>query len=614
MSTASINSASPAIPKPEYPRPQLQRPDWINLNGTWQFEIDSGDSGIHRGLLDRDLSGEIVVPFAPETELSGVGNPDYLEAVWYRRTVAVPADWAGRRILLHFGAVDHDATAWVNGIEVGRHRGGFSSFTFDISQALAVGSSASGGDATIVVRARDPREAVQARGKQSLRFANADCHYTRTTGIWQTVWLEAVPQDYIKRLKVTPQLASGSFLVETALSGNRAGQAVKITISDEAGVVAERTVRADLDLAPASQVDLPADRIRPWSPEDPHLYDLVVELLDDRRQPVDRVTSYAGLRSVSLDGKQIKINGKPVFQRLVLDQGYWPESLMTAPSDEALIRDIELSVAAGFNGARLHQKVFEERFYYHADRLGYLVWGEFGDWGAGGYGPIEDHQQPTASFITQWLEVVDRDFNHPSLIGWCPTNETFQPITDKITVLDDVTRGMFLATKAADLTRPVLDASGYSHRVPETDVYDSHDYEQDPQKFAANHAGLAKNTPYTNTHDGREISIAYTGQPYFVSEFGGIWWNPEAAAAVSGRDRSESWGYGDRVADEEEFQARFAGLVAALLDDPNMFGYCYTQLTDVFQEENGIYRFDRSEKLDVSRVRAAQLRPAAYEK
>ncbi|QGN33908.1 glycoside hydrolase family 2 protein [Microlunatus sp. Gsoil 973] len=597
------------IPKPEYPRPQLQRPDWLNLNGTWQFEIDSGDSGIHRGLLDRELNGEITVPFAPESELSGIGNTDYLEVVWYRRTVSVPTDWTGRRVLLHFGAVDHDTTVWVNGHEVGRHRGGFSSFTFDISPTLGPDR-----EATIVVRARDPREAIQARGKQSLNFFNQDCHYTRTTGIWQTVWLEAVPQDHIKALKITPQLASGSFLVQTVLSTNRPSSTVAITISDQNGSAAEQTVRADLDLAPTTQLTVPTDRVRPWSPEDPHLYDVTVELRDADGQVVDTVASYAGLRSVSLDGKQIKINGKPVFQRLVLDQGYWPESLMTAPSDAALVRDIELSLAAGFNGARLHQKVFEERFYYHADRLGYLVWGEFGDWGVGGYGPADDHQQPTQSMITQWLEVVDRDYNHPSLVGWCPTNETFQPITDRITVLDDVTRGMFLATKAADHSRPVLDASGYSHRVFETDVYDSHDYEQDPEKFAANQAGLAEDKPYTNTHDGRAISLPYNGQPYFVSEFGGIWWNPEAAAETSGNDRSESWGYGDRVADEEEFHARFAGLTAALLDDAGMFGYCYTQLTDVFQEENGIYRFDRSEKLDVSRVRAAQLRPAVYEK
>ncbi|HEY9290881.1 MAG TPA: sugar-binding domain-containing protein [Microlunatus sp.] len=597
------------VPKPEHPRPQLQREQWLNLNGAWQFEIDNGDSGIHRGLLDRALESEIVVPFAPETELSGIGNTDYLEAVWYRRTVSIPTDWDGSRVLLHFGAVDHDATVWVDGIEVGRHRGGFSSFTVEITDQVSAGQQA-----VIVVRARDPREAVQARGKQSLRFDNADCHYTRTTGIWQTVWLEAVPQTYLKRLRVTPQLASSSFVVETALSANRPGHTVHLTLTDADGEVATQDVRADLDLAPAATLIIPSDRVRPWSPRDPHLYDLTVQLLDVDGQVVDQVASYAGLRSVSIEDKKIKINGEPIFQRLVLDQGYWPESLMTAPSDEALQRDIELSLAAGFNGARLHQKVFEERFYYHADKMGYLVWGEFGDWGVGGYGPYEDHQRPTASMITQWLEVVERDFNHPSLIGWCPLNETWQKLTDKITQLDDVTRGMFLATKVADPTRPVLDSSGYSHRVPEADVYDSHDYEQDPTKFAANQAGLAQDDPYLNEHNGNAISIPYRGQPYFVSEFGGIWWNPELAASVAGTDREESWGYGDRVKDEAEFQDRFAGLVGALLDDENMFGYCYTQLTDVFQEENGIYRFDRSEKLDVDRVRAAQIRPAAYEK
>ena len=296
----------------------------------------------------------------------------------------------------------------------------------------------------------------------------------------------------------------------------------------------------------------------------------------------------------------------------MLDQGYWADSLMTAPDDDALRRDIELSLAAGFNGARLHQKVFEERFFYHADRLGYLVWGEFGDWGASVGGHDTDHQQPTASFVTQWLEALRRDLNHTSIIGWCPLNETHQGIHDRITVLDDVTQAMFWATKLADPSRPVLDASGYSHRVAETEVWDSHDYEQDPEKFAANHAGLAEGRPYGNRHLDKDISLPYAGQPYFVSEFGGIWWNPDALDA-DGRVRTESWGYGDRVRDEEGFYARFEGLTGALLDHPGMFGYCYTQLTDVFQEENGIYRFDRADKLDVERIRKAQQRPAAYE-
>ena len=598
-----------SIPKPEHPRPHFFRPLWLNLNGSWQFEIDQGDSGLERGLLERELTSEILVPFAPESDASGVGNPDFLEAVWYRRAVEVPDSWSGQRVLLHFGAVDHDATVWVNGTEVTRHRGGFSSFDVDITDVLSPGEPA-----TLVVRARDPREPVQARGKQSTAYANAGCHYTRTTGIWQTVWLEAVPPVHLRRVRVTPNLAAGSFLVQVPLSANRAGHRVRVCLGDDDGEVVAATVAADLDLTPSVTLTVPDERVRVWSPEDPHLYSLRVELLDEQGQTLDGVDSYAGLRSVSVDGQSFKLNGQRAFQRLVLDQGYWPDTLMTAPSDEALVRDIELSQAAGFNGARLHQKVFEERFYYHADRLGYLVWGEFGDWGAGAQ-PAHptNNQQPTASFLTEWLEVLDRDQSHPSIVGWCPLNETHQLIHDRLTVLDEVTRGMWLATKLADPSRPVLDASGYSHRVLETDVYDSHDYLQDPVEFERSQSGLAEGHPFVNRNQAGEFSLPYRGQPYFVSEYGGIWWNPETAAAAAGNDRHESWGYGDRVADEDELHQRFAGLTAVLLDNPRMFGYCYTQLTDVFQEENGIYRFDRSEKLDVARIRQAQLRPAAYE-
>jgi beta-galactosidase/beta-glucuronidase len=279
---------------------------------------------------------------------------------------------------------------------------------------------------------------------------------------------------------------------------------------------------------------------------------------------------------------------------------------MTAPGDDALRGDIELSQAAGFNGARLHQKVFEERFLYHADRLGYLVWGEFGDWGI-------DRTNTKATYITQWLEVLARDYSHPSIVGWCPLNETAQAVKDAVTGLDDLTRGLFLATKAADRTRPALDTSGYAHRVRAADVYDSHDYWQDPPTFAEHHAGTADDKPFINRgRDGRdnmvEWSVAYNGQPYFVSEFGGTWWNPEAAA------EEYSWGYGNRPRTVEEFYARFEELCGVLLDNPGMFAYCYTQLTDVYQEQNGIYHFDRRPKFDAARLRAAQERKAAIEK
>ena len=613
--------SNPAVPRPEHPRPQMVRPTWLNLNGQWDFEIDRGDSGLERGLLNRDLQSSILVPFAPESVASGIGDTDFMEAVWYRRTVTIP-NWGGLRTLLHFGAVDFETTVWVNGIEVIRHEGGFTPFTADLTDVASAGQAA-----TITVRARDHRHQLQARGKQAVQYGNSDCNYTRTTGIWQTVWLEGVPEVHLLRPRITPSLASGTVTVVTPLSNSRPGISLRATLTDARGQVTTDWISGDLEMAPSLRLVIPVDRLRPWSPEDPHLYGLRIECLAADGQVIDAIDSYTGVRSIAINGKAILLNGERLFQRLVLDQGLWPDTLMTAPTDAALVRDIQLAQDAGFNGARLHQKVFEERFLYHADRMGYLCWGEFADWGCNNLGPDSkdhgingDNQQPTASYVNEWVEAVARDYNHPSIVGWCPLNETKQLLHDRPTVLDQVTRAMFRATKLADPTRPVIDASGYSHRVLDTDVYDAHNYEQDPKAFAEAMSGLAKDRPFINTdirvrHDtGEEIvtpmSVPYRGQPYFVSEFGGIWWDPDHVE-LDGHDTTQSWGYGQRVADEQELQERFAGLTGVLLDDPLMFGYCYTQLTDTFQEQNGIYRFDRTTKLDISRIRAAQERPAA---
>ena len=593
------------VPRSEYPRPQCVRDQWLCLNGPWQFEIDGGDSGLERGLLERELAREITVPFCPESKLSGVEHTDFMLAVWYRRQVRVPQAWRGRRVLLHFQAVDHDATVWADGREVGRHRGGQTPFTCDLGDV-------GGREVTIVVRARDDWRGPQARGKQSQRYENHGCLYTRTTGIWQTVWMEPVPAVSLCRPRLTPDVGKGVIRLEQRITAggpgpHAAGLRVRARLRDGQMVVAEDEV-AVIDFSPRLDLAIPAERRRLWAPGEPHLYDVEIELVDERDMVLDRVASYAALRSVSLRDKMVLINGQPVFQRLVLDQGYYPDGLLTAPSDEALARDIELALEAGFNGARLHQKVFEERFLYHADRLGYLCWGEFADWGCNVAGPEGDNQRPGASYITQWLEVLERDHSHPSIVGWCALNETGQALTDRVTQLDDVTRGMFLAAKAMDGTRPVLDASGYSHRVTESDVYDSHDYDQDPASFANRHAGLRQGRPFVNRRGERQMSIAYRGQPYFVSEFGGIWWNPAA------REDEDSWGYGDRPGNIEAFYERFDGLCRALLEDANMFGYCYTQLTDVFQEQNGIYGFGREVKFDLARLRAVQQRVAAIER
>ncbi len=618
-------SAAGDVPRPEHPRPQLQRPTWLNLNATWGFEIDQGDTGRERGLLERELEGTITVPFAPETAASGIGNRDHLEAVWYRRTITVPAGWEGLRPVLRFEAVDHDATVWANGVEVTRHRGGFTPFSADLSGVEGV---TAGAEVEIVVRARDPHDVPQARGKQSHKFRPTHANYHRTTGIWQSVWLEGVPFDEIRELRIVPSLAGASFAVTAPLARTTRGTRLEVVAGVPGGEeVARAEVAADLDLAPAVQLQVPEDQVRIWGPGAPELYTVTARLLAADGSVLDEVRSYAGLRGATLRDHEFRLNGEKVFQRLVLDQGYWEESFMTSPSDDAITTDMRLALEAGFNGARLHQKVFEQRMLFWADLHGYLVWGEFGDWGSEGFGPMGDNQQPTASFVAQWIEAVQRDLSHPSIIGWCPLNETHQVLHDRHTQLDDVTQAMYDATKLADPTRPVLDASGYSHRVRGADIYDSHSYEQDPERFRAEQAPLADGTPFANRRDlgpddmpfaDGAFSLPYAGQPYFVSEYGGIWWNEAEAQAAAeaeraGNNAAESWGYGQRIRSEEELYERFEGLTRVLLEDPLMFGYCYTQLTDVFQEKNGVVDFARGRKLDLARLRAIQEQQAAYE-
>ena len=389
---------SSELPRPEYPRPQFVRSEWLCLNGQWEFEIDAGDSGASRGLKDRALSGTITVPFCPESELSGIAHVDFMHAVWYRRVISIPAAWAGQRVLLHFQAVDYDTTVWADGVELVRHRGGFTPFSCDLGIA-----DAKGRDITIVVRARDAHRKPQPLGKQSTSYENLGCHYVRTTGIWQTVWLEPVPPIYLKRPRLTPDLAAGAFHLDLPLSGNAKGYSVFAAVIEDGKEIATATCRADLSMAPRLVLQLPKDAQRPWSPADPHLYELNIKLRDAHGKAIDAFKSYAGLRSIAIQGKAVLLNGEPLFQRLVLDQGFYPDGILTAPTDAALKRDIELSMAAGFNGARLHQKVFEERFLYWADHLGYLCWGEFADWGANvGHYPSSDQRPMPHSSGNGW--------------------------------------------------------------------------------------------------------------------------------------------------------------------------------------------------------------------
>jgi len=577
------------MPRPEYPRPQFVRSGWMNLNGTWQFEIDHGASGRDRGLIEKDpLDMSILVPFCPESKLSTVGYKDFMASVWYRRSFTLPEEAKGKRVFLNFGAVDYACEAWVNGESAGTHTGGYASFAFEITDALKDGEN------TLVVCAADPtKRGHQAFGKQSDRYNSYGCSYTRTTGIWQTVWLEWVNPVFIKSVKMIPDAVNGSVSIDALIDGDGSGMKVCACASFEGEDQGCAEAMVDGNHA---KFTLTVKDKHLWTAGQGNLYDLKLNLVSEG-STVDSVDSYFALRTISILGKKVLLNGKPVFQRLVLDQGFYPDGVCTASSDEALRADIEMSLAMGFNGARLHQKVFEQRFLYWADKLGYLCWGEMASWGADPADPFT-----MGTFLREWLEVVDRDFNAPCIIGWCPYNETWGEYSNGMRAL--TTEITYRATKAADSTRPVIDTSGGVHSCA-TDIYDTHDYEQDtaiyPERYkpgAEFYEPLAKN-PRFNAH-----LLPYDGKkPMFVSEYGGIGWSVGSGA----------WSYGNAPKTEEEFIARYDGLTTALLNNPEHFGFCYTQLTDVEQEQNGLYTFDRKPKFPSEVISAINKKKAAYE-
>ncbi|MCE5273478.1 beta-galactosidase [bacterium] len=577
-------AAQPPVPRPEHPNPQLERADWLNLNGPWEFEYDPGLSGEARGMQKAGaaFSKTINVPFCPESRLSGLADTDFLPCVWYRRTFEVPAAWQGKRVLLHFGAADYDTKVWLDGTLVGEHRGGYTPFVFELT-----GKVRPGGSVLTVRCADDARSDLQPSGKQSSQLESYEWFYTRSTGIWQTVWLEAVGSSYLRNYKVQTDISSGTATFNANVVDPSAGAVLRATVLADGKKIASATLPAG-QTTPFS-LKIPQPRL--WQISDPFLYDLEFTLERDGKV-VDRVKSYFGLREVTVEGINVLLNGRKVFQRLVLDQGYYPEGVYTAPTDADLKRDIEISQAVGFNGARLHQKVFEPRFLYWADRLGYLCWGEYPSWGL-------DVANPAAleRVLPEWLTELERDFNHPSIVMWTPLNETW-------TGQDPwLARCLHRTTKAIDPTRPVNDCSGFTH--VETDIFSVHIYESDLDKFCANFEPFRTGgAPWMSKP---EFQAPYSGQPYIVDEYGGVWWNPE-------HPEDHRWGSGQRPATVEEFMARLARTTGALLGNPRMFGYCYTQLYDVEQEVNGLYTYDRKPKFDPAALKAILGAPAAWEK
>ena len=565
------------LPRAEYPRPQFERQEWINLNGTWDFEFDFGKSGMDRELFKAgSLSQEITVPFCPESELSGIGHTDFINCVWYRRDISIPEEWNGKNIYLNFGAVDYAAEIFIDGILAGRHYGGSSSFSIDLSGHVEAGKIHN-----LVIRVEDnQRSGEQSVGKQCSTFNSAGCFYTRTTGIWQTVWMEAVDRHGLKRVTMRPDIDQCQLMVMPEFY-SESDCTLEVSVKDNGKTVARKSVPCSNHAC----IVLPLKKMKLWSPEDPFLYDVDFHVKDAGGNVLDHVKSYAGMRKIHISDGKVYLNNREYFQRLVLDQGFYPNGIWTAPSDEALRHDIELAKAAGFNGARLHQKVFEERYFYWADRLGYLTWGE-----GPSYGMNVNNEIAARNFLSEWLEIVVRDRNHPSLVTWTPFNETWD---SQDGTYPRFVRDIYAETKAADPTRPINDASGDDHVM--TDIWSVHNYEQDGDKLKEQLALTEGREPYRHSYE-KEFLAVYGGQPYILDEFGGIGW-------MSPEERKHSWGYGNLPQTEEEFYSRLDKMVKAVASLEHIAGFCYTQLTDVEQEKNGIYKYDRTEKLDIEKVR-----------
>ncbi len=564
---------------PNYPRPQLVRADWVDLNGEWKFGF--GEEVSDKLGLKGELPRTIVVPFPYETQLSGVNIHEPHNVVWYAHAIKGKK---GKRAILNFDGADYDTEVFIDGKKVGEHRGAYSRFSFDVTKYLTEKES------LLVVKCTDDNHPMQVRGKQRWKGENFGCWYVQTTGIYKSVWMEYVDETYLTALKITPSIEDYSVRFDVSVSKPAQDVEVRFEITYDGKFITTASVWAgDVDNTVSVRLDSNnlTYQVELWHVGHPALYDLKVSVYK-KGKLVDSVGSYFGVREyVAKDGK-IVFNNVPFYSRLLLDQGYWPESGITPPSEAAIVKDIELMKEMGFNGVRKHQKVEDERFFYYADIMGFAVWCELpsNHWFSDAAGK---------QITKEWLDIVSQNYNHPSLVTWVIFNESWGVRNiAKSLPQQNLATGLYYLTKSIDTMRPVISNDGWVHA--KSDILTLHHYEQDGEKLYGFYDDFSKivcgdgktyqQPPYA---DGYE----YEGQPIIMSEFGGTAYVRDA--------QDGNWGYGVGVKSDEEFLERFGGLIEAI-DKMNINGYCYTQTTDVEQEVNGLLTANREPKVPLEEI------------